>query len=209
MKLREVSTGLILVICASLLVGAFIYFSKEKNQIANDIKSKMTSGPEATSPALKLKEIIAKNLEKKDEMVERVDFAPIVTNERFYTESEISEMSEEKFIELLKDIELKMPKISDFKKLPPGALHRTPAPVIEAGKDLGLIKEILAVHEAYERNAVAFYDRCADNKERPTAVRALCLTNLIILKKKNGEAINLKRFPPDLVDLTRMITDNI
>jgi DNA polymerase-3 subunit epsilon len=72
---------------------------------------------------------------------------------------------------------------------------------------LSFLKEVLKVHESYERVAAPFYERCAKNAERPTPVRALCLTNLIQVKKKNNERINVADYPSDLIELSRMITD--
>ena len=176
---------------------------------ANEPKIHLTEDVEKISVPKKLKNIIADNLNKQSEMTERVDFAQpsIVSRERFYTETEINNMTEATFIELVKTTELNLPKLSDLKELPPGALHSTPAPVLQAGKDLGLLKEVLIVHESYDRHAVSFYERCAKNNIHPTPVRALCLTNFVGIKKKNGEKINIKEYPAQLVELTRMITE--
>lgn len=212
MKLRGIGTGLVLIFSAILVVGIFLYFAREKEAITNDMKSKMTNESlteNRPNAAKKFKEILANNLQKQNDMIERTDFenGDALTKERFYTEQEISEMTLESFQALLKETDLKMPKISDIKELPPGALHRTPPSIIEAGKSLGLIKEILNVHKSYEKEAVKFYDTCAKSNERPTPVRALCLTNLIEIKKNNGESLNLSSYPKELIELSRMITD--
>lgn len=205
MKLRGFGPLILIIIAVGLLAGVALYQKTLKNESVDDIKSQLTKVETKTK---KLKEIIAGNLNKQEMMVERKEFDnSVLEQERFYTEAEINEMTEEQFVALLKEIEIKLPKISDIKSLPPGALHRTPAPVMQAGKDLGLIKEILKVHESYENEAAGFYENCAQNKERPTAVRALCLTNLVQVKKKNGEKINLTLYPAQLIELTKMITD--
>lgn len=204
MKLRGLSALITLAVLAIILLIANYGQKSRKNLAVDDIKSQLT--PTTTDKSLKT--VIEKNLEKQNEMVERKDFDDtILSKERSYTESEINEMSEPVFIDLLKATEVNLPKLSDLKKLPPGALHHTPAPVMQAGKDLGLLKEILKVHESYEPVAMDFYQRCAKNTERPTSVRALCLTNLVEIKKKNGESVNLKEYPAQLVELTKMITD--
>jgi hypothetical protein len=209
MKLRSVRTVILLVVVALILGVGVRYINSDKNHAVNEIKSKLTIDTTTQkTPPKGLRALIAKNIEKQQEMTERTDFGPpLIEQERFYTELEIASMTEGQFEDLLKTVELKLPKLSDIKKLPPGALHRTPELVLQAGKDLGLIKEVLAVHESYERNAVGFYDECAKSVERPTPVRALCLTNLIVIKKKNGEKINSKAYPAELLELTKMITD--
>jgi hypothetical protein len=209
MKLRGLSSltaVVILMVAIPLLIN---YRKAHTEQSSNDIKSHLTNEDAQSSVPSKLKTIIANNLQKQSQMTERSDFgdASLLVQERFYTENEINNMTEEEFIELVKATELRLPKVSDLKQLPAGALHTTPAPVMQAGKDLGLLKEIIKVHESYERDTVGLYDRCANNITRPIAVRALCLTNLVIIKKKNGEAVNLKQYPAQLVDLTKMITD--
>ena len=215
MKLRGLSAIVTTIVLAALL-GAGSYYLKSKNtDHSNDIKSQLTSESPSQNAATvtenkpsALKNLIANTIKKQEEMTERKDFDNSVLElERFYTDQEIADMTEEEFTVLVQEIELKFPKLSDIKKLPPGALHRTPAPVLQAGKELGLLKEILKVHESYERVAVGFYERCAKSAERPTPVRALCLTNLVTTKKKNSEKVNLKEYPSELVELTRMITD--
>lgn len=209
MKLRGLSSltaVFILVVVSPLLINLY----KSRNSLpSNESKNNLTAENTKVSVPKKLKNIIAGNLQKQSEMTERVDFAntPLVERERFYTENEINNMTEAEFVELLKTTELSLPKLSDLKELPPGALHTTPAPVLQAGKDLGLLKEILEVHAPYEKHAVGFYEKCAKNSERPTPVRALCLTNLVGLKKKSGEKINIKEYPAQLVELTRMVSE--
>ena len=206
MKVRGLSALVTVLVLALLMLVGSRYLNSQKMTASDDMKSQLTPN----EPSKKgLKAIIAGNLKKQEEMVERKDFddGSLLLRERVYTEAEINEMSEVEFKALLVETEAKLPTVSDIKKLPAGALHRTPAPVMQAGKDLGLLKEVLKVHESYEREAAIFYKKCALTVERPISVKALCLTNLIEIKKKNGEKINLAAFPSDVVELTRLITD--
>lgn len=206
MKVRGLSALVTVLVLALLVLVGSRYLNSQKNIVSDDMKSQLTPNEVKKKG---LKEIIAGNLKKQDEMVERKDFddASLLIRERVYTEAEINNMSEVEFTALLNETEAKLPTVDDIKKLPPGALHHTPAPVMQAGRDLGLLKEVLKVHESYERVAVDFYKKCAQTKERPIAVKALCLTNLIEIKKKNGEKLNLAAYPSDVVELTRLITD--
>ena len=205
MKLKEFSLPLVLLILAAILAGTSIYLNTRKPKISNESKSQLTT-PSKAPLNDKIRTFLNKSLRTKKELGP-VNEAPIVTQERLYTEEEINRMSAESFKSLLAEVELRMPKLADIKKLPAEALHRTPEPILEAGKDMGLIKEIITRHEAYAPLAIGFYDNCAKSEERPTPVRALCLTNLALQKKKRAEKINLRDYPNQVIDLAKMITD--
>lgn len=217
MKVRGLSALMTVLVLAVLLLVGSRYLKSQNSAVSNDIKSQKNelgapneeTQKSADNKPRGLKAIIAGNLKKQEDMQERTDFddSTLLVRERVYTENEINEMSEVQFRELLKETESKLPTIGDIRKLPPGALHRTPAPVMQAGKDLGLLKEVLKVHESYEKDALVFYEKCAKTKERPMPVKALCLTNLIEIKKKNGEKINLSAYPTEVVELTKLITE--
>jgi hypothetical protein len=211
MKKRSFLPAFILLSISLLIVGRMAYLHSQNSSLLNDNKSKLTLLNTVENTAQKvpvLKNLIAKNLAKQNAMAQaQVTDQYVLTVERVFTEKEINEMTETKFIELLKDTERKLPKLTDIKKLPAGALHRTPPIVIQAGRDLGVIKEVLKVHESYERVVTPFYKSCAKNEEGTTPVRALCLTNLIEIKKKNNQSLNLKDYPERLVELSKMITD--
>lgn len=217
MKVRGLSALVIILVLGVLFLVGSNYLKSKNNLTSDDMKSQLTAENVAQksleSKPKGLRAIIASNLKKQEEMqeemIERKDFddSTLLVRERLYTEAEINEMTQEQFIDLLEQTEAKLPTISDIKKLPPGALHRTPAPIMQAGKDLGLLKEVLKIHESYERDAIIFYEKCAKTPERPMPVKALCLTNLIEIKKKNGQKINLSTYPADVVELTKLITE--
>ena len=208
MKLRGLYIIAATAVLAALLGVGSTYLKNQNPELKEDIKSQLTEDIDTQKKPSGLKAIIAKNLQKKEEEAEKISAGEtILVKKRQYTEAEIAEMTEEEFIELVKETESKLPTLADIKKLPPEALHRTPPQVMQAGRDLGLLSEVLKVHESYDRSVVAFYDKCARSNERPTSVRALCLTSLITIKKKNGEGLNLKTYPAELVELSRMITD--
>ena len=193
-----------------LVVGNLAYQNFKSSLVINDKKSKLTLLKTVQDAAQKiptLKDVIAKNLAKQNTVADaQVNNPNVLTAERIYTENEINEMSEIQFSGLIKDTELKLPKLSDIKKIPPGALHHTPVLIIQAGRDLGVIKEILKIHKEFEKVAIPFYKNCAKNLQGTTPVRALCLTNLIEIKKNNNENLNLKDYPETLVELSRMVT---
>ncbi len=214
MQKRAFSPGFTALILTLILLGVGVYLKHQKNReliALNETKSQLTDESEAPKKT-NLKELIKKNLARQSDQASGAESTGpsgenVLLRERFYTEAEINEMTEPQFEELLKDTERKLPKVAELKKLPPGVLHRTPPVVIQAGRDLGVIKEVLKVHESYERVAAPFYKACAKDESGVTPVRALCLTNLIEIRKKNGETLNLKEFPNQLIELSKMVTE--
>lgn len=187
------------------IVGIYLN-TKSENETKNSLTEKLTNPDSKISH--KLQEVIAKNVEKKSEEMHEVKLdGSMLTKERIYTEDEINNMSPEQFNELLNDIERRLPKKTDIKKIPEQALHHTPPLIIEAGRNLGLIKEIIKVHNNYEKNALDFYQKCLNNIETPTTVRAICLTNLVVINQKNGTKYNTNKYPKEIVDLSKIVTD--
>ncbi|MBP9680600.1 MAG: hypothetical protein KBD76_04260 [Bacteriovorax sp.] len=195
-------------ILALLTLAASVYFNHEwikKFIEQNDSKSKLT-----TEQLIPSKSSISSLLQKKLNASQNSKNLPsesILLQERLFTEAEVQKMSQEDFRFLLLETQKKLPKIHDLKKLPPSALHFTPPLVLQAGRELGLIKEILSIHETYEPLTFSFYQNCAKDKDGITPIRALCLTNLIELKKKNGIKLNLLDYPQNIIDLSRMVIE--
>lgn len=205
----------------ALLILGLVLFSMAKNQMKNPVEiaenldqlevtqevSLTNSGIQKTEKR-DLKSIIQENLKKQQEVADNLGAnKPQILQKRSYTEAEINNMSVEEFKIVLDTTEAQLPTIKDIRALPPGALHHVPTPIIQAGKDMGLIKEILAVHPDYRQEAVGFYEVCAENDDRPQAVRALCLTNLIQIKKENGEKLNTASYPKEIVELSKLVID--
>ena len=219
MKNNRISMAFGLLSLALILAGVSMYLNHKKNRSLNATKNQLTlennlkNSPENTPVDSTTTQTIAaethstpldQSVSNQTEAEVKNDF---ITKERQYTEIELSQMSELQFTELLKETQRRLPKLSDIKKIPEGALHHTPELVMEAGRNLGVIKEVLKSHESYEKVALPFYFECAKNEEGSTPVRALCLTNLIELHRKIKKPLNLKEFPSQVVELSRLVTD--
>ena len=211
MKKRHFITLSIFLLITSITVVSLIYFKAQTNiPLKLTLVNKALHETIDSSPKIsRLTNLIEKSQEKSriKEENRQIENKSILTTERIYTEQEINEMTEAQFVELLKDTEIRLPKLSDIRKLPAGALHHTPAAIILAGKNLGVIKEVLKIHHSYSREAAPFYQKCAKDLESLIPVRAICLTNLIAIKKNNNEYLNLKDFPDKLIELTKLVTD--
>lgn len=205
-------SGLALLILGLVLIS--IYQDQKKSELAlqeNDLVSQevsLTSSAIEKSEKPSLKDLIKKNLQAQEKSVaENLANKPMILQKRNYTEAEIQKMTIEEFKDLAMTTEANLPTIGDIRKLPPGALHHVPEPVIQAGKDLGLIKEILVVHPNFTEEANILYENCSEKDELPQSVRALCLTNLIQNKKSQGEKLNLSSYPKEIVELTKLVID--
>jgi hypothetical protein len=194
MKTR-IFSPIVIVLGLAILVVLFLVFNRTAEE-------KVVSKVIATNT--KLKNIIEKNSSKN-----KPENSPqeLLTSERIYTEDEIKNTTEVQFIEMLKTTEAKLPYLSDLKQVPSQALHHIPALVLEAGRNLGAIKEVIKFHPEYEEKTIPLYSNCAQAENRPTPVRALCLTNLIEISKKHNLALDLKKFPTNVVELAKLVTD--
>jgi hypothetical protein len=181
-----------------LVLGGFYLNSKLENEKKISLTKIIEKAPS------KLSQIIEKNQEMHEV---KMDSESVLTMERIYTQDEINRMDLESFKALLVDIQRKLPKKNDLKKIPEQALHNTPPVIIEAGRNLGLIKEIIKVHKNYESIALDFYRDCTNNIETPTTIRAICLTNLVVINKLNGNKFSTEGYPKEIVDLSKIVTD--
>ncbi len=191
----------------------------ETDQLQTQMSALTKSNPtkeetiHANSSATSFKDILKKQLAEKLDRAKKqyddqVNSRPIILKKRSYTEIEIANMSTDEFQNILSQTLVNLPTVNDLQKLPNELLHRTPPPILEAGRDLALIKDILNVHPDFIKFAMDFYQTCADNSEAPHAVRALCLTNIMYESKKENQPINLDHYPKEIVELTRLIIDS-
>ena len=215
MKVRGLSAIVTTIVLAVILYLGSRYINSTKIDHSNDTKNHLTHNLTQKNLAKPTPRVAGLQInEKKDNLNKSVNQSEVKDgNESLLaigpsqTEVEINNMTQSQFTVLLKSTELKLPTIADIKKLPSEAVHHTPAIIMQAGRDLGYIKEILKVHPSYEIEANVFYEKCAKTKEFPKSVKALCLTNLIEIKKKNGEILNLNNYPNDIVELSKLIID--
>ena len=202
MKKSRYSPILLIFVIAVLAVGQFVFSKRHDIVLSNINKNKLTPIKKIQQSAL-----LAKILPFQEKKINGPQIDKEFFNERQYTDQELSTMSEENFKQLLKETESKLPLLNDIKKLPSTALHHTPALIIRAGKDLGVIKEILIINTSLEKFALGFYQRCAKNNKVVTPVRALCLTNLLEINKKNGFFTNTSEYPQNILELSKMVID--
>jgi hypothetical protein len=199
MKKRLFFPFFIMFTLAILVISSIVKKGPTEEKIMKNA-TKVTS--DVTS---KLQTLIKSNRIQQEKLSD--NSSEILTAERVYTETEIQNTTEIQFEQILKDTEARLPVLQDIKQLPAGALHHIPPLILEAGRNLGVIKEIIAFHPEYETLATPLYSKCALAENRPTTVRALCLTNLIEISKKNNLELDLKKYPVDVIELTKLVLD--
>lgn len=195
MKKRYFSPFVIILGLVILIGSTFVIFRSQEEKVIKKV----------ATASIKLQKIIETRNNKISEL--QNSKSELLTAERIYTEEEIKNTTELQFSEMLKDTERRLPTLSDIKQVPSGALHHIPTLVLEAGRNLGVIKEVFKFHPEYELKAIPLYTECAHSEKRPTPVRALCLTNLIEISKKHHLPLDLKSFPSNIVELTKLVTD--
>lgn len=127
-----------------------------------------------------------------------------IGDENFSNET-IQHLNMEDFKAIITKTDEELPKIKDIQKLSDEELHHTPGLLIEAGRALGNIKQILSQRDDLVDEGLKFYDRCARSRELSTPVRSLCLTNFINYKKEKGENYNLSGINSDVIRLTKEV----
>ena len=211
MKVRGLSAIVTTIILAVIVFLGLRYFKSTKSDYSNPTKNHLTLHTEEDlakpTPRVGQKDHITQNLENHNHEIENKEIVDenLLAEER--TVAEINEMTQSQFVDLLKTTEAKLPTIADIRKLPAAEVHHTPGLIMQAGRELGLIKEILKEHESFYLDASIFYEKCAKSTDRPKSIKALCLTNLIEIKQKNKEALNLDAYPKDLIEMSKLIID--
>ncbi len=193
MKNRLFSPIVITILLAIIIVSAVVFLRPQEEKVIKKVAQKNS----------KLQKIINRNQQAQFDK----NSPSLLTQERIYTEEEIKNTTPLQFEEMLKETEAKLPLKAELKQIPEGALHHTPTTILEAGRNLGALKEVLKFHPEYEEKIIPLYHKCAQASDRPTTVRALCLTDLITLSKKRNTPIDLTKYPNDIVSLTKIVTD--
>jgi len=80
-----------------------------------------------------------------------------------------------KFRELAVDVLRALPVKQDLKNLNEHEVHDTPKILLEAGKELGRVAEILNSNPRLIKEGAKFYRSCVGTAKFPSSVRALCL----------------------------------
>jgi type III secretory pathway component EscV len=124
----------------------------------------------------------------------------LVRIDESFTDSEIEKLTEEDFIEYLDEIRVIVPTNQQLQAMDSSQVHHFPVQVMEVGYRMGIIKRILALRPEFHAEAIEFYNVCSQENDYPTAIRALCLTNLL---KDDPSKINMDDYPEDVRELAK------
>ncbi len=83
--------------------------------------------------------------------------------------------------------------------------HTLPAPMVEAGRQLGLIAQAVANEPSLANDAYLFYEKCAGSDQYLDAVRALCFSNYKGYGSKLGLAVRNEVAPAKIRELAERL----
>lgn len=104
------------------------------------------------------------------------------------------------FREALNSVYQKIPTIEQIKELPPKELHHMPRPLQVMGIYMGDLKEILKQRHDFYSEGMRYYRNCALNPQFMSAIRSLCLANLIEFGDEREDGLE-GRYPKEIIDL--------
>lgn len=110
----------------------------------------------------------------------------------------------QQFEEIANSIVEKLPKKQDLQELKEGEVHSIPQELLETGRELGRLKELVLRYPDFKElqsKAKSFYKGCADDEDYPTSIRSLCLFNRLQLAKNNGEKFDISPYPLEIKQL--------
>lgn len=97
-----------------------------------------------------------------------------------------------------------LPLKSDLQKLDDGQAHSIPQELLQTGRELGKLKELVIKYPNFKElqdEAKTYYKSCADKDEVPTSIRSLCLFNRLQLAKNHNEKFDISSYPPEIKQL--------
>lgn len=101
---------------------------------------------------------------------------------------------------------IKVPRRESLKKLAPSEMHDTPAPVLQAGKELGKMHEYFLTHDHGINVELDFYLKCSQQKDFFDSARALCAARASqLFLKMTGHRISPKIFDDRIAALKDQI----
>lgn len=111
------------------------------------------------------------------------------------------------FHEKIDNFFMKTPRLDSLKALLPSEIHDTPAPVLQAGRDLGEMREYFLTHHHDINVELSFYLKCSQQKDFFDSARALCAARASqLFLKMTGRTISPKIFDDRIAALKDQIT---
>lgn len=110
----------------------------------------------------------------------------------------------ERFREQAQSILDRLPYQEDLQKLEDNQVHSIPQSLLQTGRDLGKLKELVLMYPDFQelqKEAKLFYKDCADQEGYPTSIRSLCLFNRLQLARNHNENFDLSAYPPEIKKL--------
>lgn len=113
-------------------------------------------------------------------------------------------LSEEELTQILKKALVIIPKKAEIQQLSAQQVHTIPHEVALAGEFFAELKELLSKRADLEVPAFNYYRQCAQSDDYVDSIRALCLTNMIIINSTNQQTeLDLSDYPENIINLAQ------
>ena len=113
--------------------------------------------------------------------------------------------SSDEFSGLLMKVYSDIPTIDDLRRLSPEDAHNYPNSLIETGRNLGLIVELVKNKKELLNEAIGFYSKCSKRDRFPSSVRAICLSNLMKFSKDSDFRPDLSLYPRRVLEMVKIL----
>lgn len=177
------------------------FFEREKPVVSQKSVSKISPAqPEAVAPVLSEQvsgtTVSAQEEEKLEDLLSA-----------YLPRPEEPEARAVGFHEKVDNFFAKIPRLESLKNLLPSEMHDTPAPVLQAGKDLGEMREYFLTHDHDINVELDFYLKCSQQKDFFDSARALCAARASqLFLKMTGRTISPAIFDDRIAGLKDSIT---
>ncbi|MGZ3651590.1 MAG: hypothetical protein ACXVB9_15440 [Bdellovibrionota bacterium] len=109
------------------------------------------------------------------------------------------------FAKRAEEVQASLPTLDKIKTLSAEEVHSTPVAVLEAGLKLGELAETIEKDPTLAPEGIAFYGKCARRSDISSSIRALCLSDLRELSKKQGLTADESGIPAEIARKTDVL----
>lgn len=110
------------------------------------------------------------------------------------------------FKQALSSVYQSIPTIEQIRELPPQEVHHMPRPLQVMGIYMADLKEILQERHEFYSEGMLYYRNCALNPKFMSAIRSLCLANLVEFGDERVDGLE-GRYPQEIIDLAMQVSD--
>lgn len=126
-------------------------------------------------------------------------------NYSHHSKSLIKSIETDEFSGFLMKMYSAIPTIDELRNLSLEESHNYPNPLIETGRNMGLLVDLIKGNKDYLKEAIGFYSKCSKRDRFPKSVRALCLANLLKYSKGSDYHPDLSLYPHRVLEMVKIM----